>query len=274
MRKLAVLLLLACSLFAFAQKAPAAKSNKEIVRLEQLRDSLTGTNGSPAVEIPKTVNGKAPEERVKEILSNPIYRDQMSGQKDSWLNDALETLFRRLGEWFSNVMPKGGPTGGMGAGIPVVTSIVIWVLVAIVAAFLIFMIASIAYKRQKAESTSKEGGLIEDDEVNRSADEWLTQADKLASEGRFREAVRCLYLASLIRLDEARILRFERHETNWEHLYRYKDAPGRLAAFDLTPLTQQFDQIWYGFNSQGMPDVVWFRSEYQILLDAIKAAKA
>lgn len=273
MRKLAVALLLACSLFAIAQKAPAAENNKEVARLEQLRDSLTGTQSNPTIDIPKTVNGRAPEERVKEILSNPIYHDQTSAEKNSWLNDALETLFRKIGDWFSNLMPKGGPSGGMMGGVPVVTNLVIWVLVAAVAAFFIFMIASIAYKKRKAETAANEGGLLEDDEVNRSADEWLTQADKLANEGRFREAVRCLYLASLIRLDEARILRFERHETNWEHLYRYKDAPGRLPAFDLTPLTQQFDQIWYGFNTEGMPDVVWFRSEYQILLDAIRGAK-
>ncbi|QYK53909.1 MAG: DUF4129 domain-containing protein [Fimbriimonadaceae bacterium] len=259
---------------AYAQKTPSAPDKKEIARLEQLRDSLTGTQGTPSGNVPTSLNGKAPEEKVKEILSNPIYRDQFSERKDSWLSDALETLFRKIGDWLSNLFPKGEQKAGMGGGVPVVTNLVIWVLVAILAAFVVFMIASIAYKRRKADSAVKEGGLIDDDEVDRSSDEWLTQADKLANEGRFREAVRCLYLASLIRLDEAKILRFERHETNWEHLYRYKDSPGRLAAFDLTPLTQQFDQIWYGFNTQGMPDVVWFRSEYQVLLDAIKAAKA
>lgn len=273
MRKFTVLLLLACSLFAHAQKAPSAQDKKEVARLEQLRDSLTGTQGTPTGDVPTTLNGKAPEEKVKEILSNPIYRDQVSEQKGSWLNDALETLFRRIGDRASNLMPKQSSAPGIG-GAAIFTNFVIWILVAILAAFLVYMIASIAYKKRKAESGTADGGLIDDDEVDRSSDEWLTQADKLANEGRFREAVRCLYLASLIRLDEAKILRFERHETNWEHLYRYKDAPGRLAAFDLTPLTQQFDQIWYGFNTQGRPDVVWFRSEYQVLLDAIKAAKA
>ncbi|MBX3114913.1 MAG: DUF4129 domain-containing protein [Fimbriimonadaceae bacterium] len=273
MRKFTVLLLLACSLFAYAQKAPSTQDKKEVARLEQLRDSLTGTQGTPAGDIPTTLNGKAPEEKVKEILSNPIYRDQVSEQKGSWLNDALETLFRKIGDRASNLMPKQSSAPGIG-GAAIFTNFVIWILVAVLAAFIVYMIASIAYKKRKAESATADGGLIDDDEVDRSSDEWLTQADKLANEGRFREAVRCLYLASLIRLDEAKILRFERHETNWEHLYRYKDAPGRLAAFDLTPLTQQFDQIWYGFNTQGMPDVVWFRSEYQVLLDAIKAAKA
>lgn len=277
MRKwlLAALMLIAVN--AFAQptaEQPTALDKKEIARLEQLRDSLNGGPTTSTPDTPQTIQGKAPEAKVKEILSNPIYRDQISTEKESWLGEALETLFRRIGEWFGNLFPKPQGPAPVGAGMAGMTNAVIWILIAVLAGFIVYALASIAWKKRRAGETHEGTGLVDDEEANRSADEWLTQADRLANEGRYREAVRCLYLASLIRLDEAKILRFERHETNWEHLYRYTDAPGRLASFNLHPVTQNFDQIWYGFNTQGMPDVVWFRNEYQNLIQAIKGAKS
>ena len=50
-------------------------------------------------------------------------------------------------------------------------------------------------------------------------------------------------------LDTSGVLRFDRSKTNWEYL-RALRAAGRADVYDaMTPLTREFDRIWYGFAS-------------------------
>jgi hypothetical protein len=117
------------------------------------------------------------------------------------------------------------------------------------------------------------GGILEDDEPERTADQWLLQAEKLEAEGKYREAVRCLYLACLVRYDDGRVARFRRHETNWEHLYRIEGSslnPG----LDFRTPTQRFDKVWYGYQVNGPSDVQEFREVYQRLCDQLQLKTA
>jgi hypothetical protein len=74
------------------------------------------------------------------------------------------------------------------------------------------------------------------------------QADDLARQGQFLEALRRLYLAVLSLLHRARYIQYEKTRTNGEYLRqarRVPDTPAGLhAPFD--QLTRIFDQKWYG----------------------------
>jgi hypothetical protein len=74
------------------------------------------------------------------------------------------------------------------------------------------------------------------------------QAEQLAAAGRFREAVRAVYLAVLSRLHQQRLLRYERTRTNGEYVREVRLAqqapPALHAAF--ARLTAQFEGRWYG----------------------------
>jgi hypothetical protein len=146
------------------------------------------------------------------------------------------------------------------------------ILLAVLAAFVIYLVSQIKLKRQP--DSGNVDNLMSEEEARRSADQWLTEADKLAARGEFRAAVRCLYLACLIRMDESNTLRFERHQTNWEHLYRFRDLTNKPGNFQLEPLTQKFDNAWYGFIPQSQTDVDWFKSEYQALLAGLRGGPA
>ncbi len=116
--------------------------------------------------------------------------------------------------------------------------------------------------------------MLDEDEPERTLDEYLELADKLVSEQRFREAVRCLYLACLLRLDEERVIRFHRGQTNWEHLARFESSPKRPPGLDLRSPTQAFDLIWYGMRPTGLEDVEKFRQWYQQVVTSTRAVAA
>lgn len=63
--------------------------------------------------------------------------------------------------------------------------------------------------------------------------------------GDYRAAVRYLYLAALLTLDERGLIRYDRTLTNREHLAQIAD---RRELFDaLRPVVNTFERVWYGF---------------------------
>lgn len=63
--------------------------------------------------------------------------------------------------------------------------------------------------------------------------------------GDYRNAIRYLYMASLLRLDERRLIHYDRTLTNREHLWQVEQKP-QIAA-RLRPVVETFDRVWYGF---------------------------
>jgi len=62
-----------------------------------------------------------------------------------------------------------------------------------------------------------------------------------------RNAVRYLYLAALLWLDEQKLLSFQRELTNREYLSRLRDQPPLYA--QLTPIIATFEAVWYGLQT-------------------------
>ena len=240
----------------------------------EVRDQILGSapTGSPTQSISTPID--SPQSQAERILQNPLYRESLNtAEGESWLNEALNNFFERIGEWLGNLFDR--PQQQRGSPIVAsqgVTQVMIVILLAVLAAFVIYLVSQIKLKRQP--DSGNVDNLMSEEEARRSADQWLTEADKLAARGEFRAAVRCLYLACLIRMDESNTLRFERHQTNWEHLYRFRDLTNKPGNFQLEPLTQKFDNAWYGFIPQSQADVDWFKSEYQALLAGLRGGPA
>ena len=208
---------------------------------------------------------------AKDILKSPIYVDREERTGRNWIDASGDRIGRRLAEWWFELLawlfPRGfGALPAFGppslTGLQVVAWMLIFAVIAVVLVFVIKNFAGIGRKRRV-------GGLLEDDEPERTADQWLEQANRLEREGRLREAVRCLYLACLVRFDDGRIARFRRYETNWEHLYRIEANPDLPAGIDFRRLTQRFDKIWYGHMIKGAEDVQEFREVYKQICEAL-----
>jgi hypothetical protein len=215
-----------------------------------------------------------PSAAAKEILENPIYTGRDQRQSRNWLDNSASRIGERILKWLESLFPDRQPTYG-GSGLPS-TSIsgftaVAWFLIGAVillVAYFVFRNFKIVGRRRR-----RVGGILEDDEPERTADQWLAQAEKLESEGKYREAVRCLYLACLVRYDDGRVARFRRHETNWEHLYRIEGSPLN-PGLDFRSPTQRFDKVWYGFQVDGPSDVQSFREVYQRLCEQLQLKSA
>ncbi|HWA84414.1 MAG TPA: DUF4129 domain-containing protein, partial [Fimbriimonadaceae bacterium] len=113
-----------------------------------------------------------------------------------------------------------------------------------------------------------------DDEPERTLDEWLELSSSYERDGKYREAVRALYLACLLKFDERNVARFLRSQTNWEHLARIETSPKKPAGLDFRTPTQAFDRIWYGYKVRGPIDVAEFRAWYGDVTRALQGAAA
>jgi hypothetical protein len=203
---------------------------------------------------------------AKEIKSSPVYRDPGVNETSNWLSRALDRL-RNLKFNTNRKKPNFGlPELSIGPWF----SMVMWGVIAATILGLLYLAARhIRWQRRVARRAT---AVLEDDEPERSLDEWLAEADTLQAQGRYREAVRALYLASLLRFDEARVARFQRGQTNWEHLTRIEASPTMPKDLDFRATTRLFDRIWYGRIVRGKEDVDQFRAWYLNITNTLRAA--
>ncbi len=75
----------------------------------------------------------------------------------------------------------------------------------------------------------------------------LQQARRLAAAADYRQAIRYLYLATLLTLDERGVLRYDKTLTNRELVRRVGQAQDPSLAQTLAPVVDMFDRVWYGF---------------------------
>lgn len=229
----------------------------EAVRQELLED-LSGRIVMEFEAVPGEVADA--QQQAEQILSSPVYADYGEKEGRNW----LDRLGRRLGEIIAAFLDKlFGQAPQIDPLLPVLPfaflTTVAWVLLAIVLLVaLIFVLMHVKIRARR----KRVGGILEEDEPERTASEWLDRANDLEAEGRYREAVRCLYIASLVRFDESNVAKFIRHETNWEHLYRIEASPKMPEEADFRKLTQSFDLIWYGNLKATTDDVHYFKEKY------------
>jgi hypothetical protein len=233
----------------------SAKDRDRILAMVELRAMTEGHAAAPAV------SGEA-----KSIKRSGLYADAGVRETNSWFSDAIARLKNiRLPRMPDLPKPSSAPS----------TAWVVYLMWGLLGAA-ILALAFLAAKHfsWKTKLARKAKAVLEEDEPERTLDEWLQTADELAARGAYREAVRALYLACLLRFDEHRVARFDRHETNWEHLSRIHSSARRPSDLDFTPPTKAFDRIWYGKRVNGMADVDEFRAWYRHITESLKGAAA
>jgi hypothetical protein len=192
---------------------------------------------------------------AKTIKADRAYNAERQANASTWIEDA----FRRL-KGDNNVKEATEvrtPPSWLGG----LLHAIFWGIILVAAAGLVFLITRIPFGSIKARK-AKSGGLLEEGELLLSEDEYLKQADELIANGRFREACRALYLATLLRVDAIQIARFESTQTNWEHLRRIETSSRRPEGIGFREVTKAFDLAWYGYQAKSVSDVDIFRTTY------------
>ena len=207
------------------------------------------------------IDAPSPESRkqmVGEILSRKEFRNSQLSTLDKALQRVGDKVNRAIG-WVAKHMSKL-------PGLPEKTAetlgvIVIIIFVIIVASIILRLSLSRRYSREEIEENDLYDGPA-------SSKKALDEAGRFAQNGDFRSALRLVYLAVLLDLDDRELIRFDRTGTNWEY-YRALKGHSKIQS-TLRPVTMTFDRKWYGHEQASDEDYRTFVEAYQ----AVAASEA
>jgi hypothetical protein len=195
---------------------------------------------------PATTLPNESQQQLEEVLARPEFQPTQP------------TLWERIIGWLLQRLPSS-PTG---TGADIVRQLLFWLMALISGVVVLAVLFSfLRGLRQNILSQERIEELAGDIPLYASqAQERATQAAKA---GNFREAMRLLYLAALLHLDEVGAIRFDRALTNHEVLASISDNASLRDL--LTPVVRQFDRVWYGHAPFGAADFEQVSSQIERL---------
>ncbi|MEO5887290.1 MAG: DUF4129 domain-containing protein [Anaerolineales bacterium] len=173
---------------------------------------------------------------LNEILARPEFQwgGQQAAAAPDWLNSMLDVFFsfmERLAFGLQNMLYYGR--------VPL-----------IIAAVLLFLLSLYYISRSLSRNLVREAQLAAEADgatALLSSRAAMQRAQTLSGQGDYRNAVRYLYLSSLLILDEQGLLHYDRSRTNREYLRSLASKP--QLAEPLRDVIDVFDRVWYGFES-------------------------
>jgi uncharacterized protein YbgA (DUF1722 family) len=201
----------------------------DLKRLGNLLDALLRAHE----EYPQKVFTLEDVAPLQEILARPEFQwqQQQPLQLPNWLERFLDWIERFRNRTLNTVYRYGRTP-------------------LIIAATLLFILSLYFISRGLSRSLVKEAEL---ETEGNERDEMLTskgalkRAETLSTQGDYRNAIRYLYLSSLLVLDEQGLMRYDRSRTNREYLRSVSSKPE--LAKPLSDVIDVFDRVWYGFET-------------------------
>ncbi len=188
-------------------------------RLRALRSSLDA--------LPATMSA-ADRARVRDILNRPPFQEEQApfwtqylDEIGNFLNRLLRSTAQGVWDWRDVVTVLG-------------------VLLTVGVLFYLFW----NLRRNAVPESSLPGE--DENQAALTSGSALGRAHQFANGGDYRAAMRELYLATLLLLDERGRVRFDHALTNREYLQAAAREPEIAAA--LSPVVDAFDRVWYGFE--------------------------
>lgn len=185
---------------------------------------------------------------LHDILNQPPF-------KPSELADWFSRLLQQFADWLNGWSAPS--TNFSIRPEDIVVALAILVTLAVFAFILISLRRNFAGEAQLKSANPNGEGL--------TAPVALKEARELARSGNYRSAIRQLYLASLLLLEERGRLRADRSLTNREYLAALKGEP--QVAHTLEPIVETFDRIWYGFEPISGPEFERYQQQVETLKD-------
>lgn len=203
----------------------------ELKRLGNMLDALLHAHEQYPGKI-FTVEDVAP---LNKILARPEFQWQQEkpSQTPSWLSD----LYKRFVNFITRLLVRTGSLAHEGGSLLKIAAVFILI-------FSLFFVS-----RALSHSLVREAQLAAEEGEN---DELLTskgafkRAETLSIQRDYRNAIRYLYISSLLVLDEQGLMRYDRSRTNREYLRSVSSKPE--LAKPLQDVIDVFDRVWYGFE--------------------------
>jgi hypothetical protein len=254
MRFVVILILLMSSLIQAAYGLPGTSmgTEKEHSSLSTLILAQAAAPAGMESASHSPSNVESPVQRKSElrsILSQREFRDAQMSLMDRFVDRIKKALYR----WFNR-----HDFQGVGNVLDAFTAVVVIVAIILLICLIAFALTFIGRRAMRGRTSLQENDIYAGPRTPKGA---LDESARLAAEGDFRSALRLAYLATLLRLDDKEIIRFDRTGTNWEYLYMLRNR-SRLYAM-LRPVTVTFDCKWYGHEPATETDYQAFVTAYR-----------
>jgi hypothetical protein len=209
----------------------------------------------------------------------------------SWLDRQMKTLneqftratrwiggpFKRLRAWLDSIFaPQPTPlpkTGNWSLNVAALVEFLMWLLVVVVAAALLWFAFRIWRPSGPAAEAVPTGTPVPDLRAEFVAadqlpeNEWITLASRLMDEGDFRLALRAYYLAALAHLARREFIRLAKFKSNLDYTgelrRRARTRPDVVELF--AGAVREFDRVWYGSHEITPEGMVAFAAQVEEL---------
>ncbi|MDQ6787698.1 MAG: DUF4129 domain-containing protein [Acidobacteriota bacterium] len=247
------------------EKEPPDSPRREAIlteaseRLEAIGQKLNET------ENPSASNRAKDEDKQK--LAEILRREEYTKPEEP-KESLFQQWWREFKEWLAKMFPHPdipapqAPSGFQ--SLSFILQMLLYALVLGAIGFLIYRFAPfLAQKFKTKEKREKRervilGERLADDET---AQNLFDEAERLASEGNLRGAIRKGYIAVLCELADRKIIGLARHKTNRDYL---RDVRRERTIYEnMNGLTANFERHWYGSDSVEEKDWNEFKNGYK-----------
>lgn len=239
-------------------------------RLEALERSLG--SGPAGTSAPAPAAGLDPKQGLKEILAEPEFqplaeRDELRELSKNLRLKNTKNWWQSFWDWLNKTLFKPARPQPPQVRIPDVKppnvsvsarwmEALKWIAIGLGVVVLLVLLATLVRwfvergpaGQAKATAAPKEAPPLEasatENALDHTVDEWELFARDWLGRGEIRQAVRALYLATLVHLHRERLIDYNRALTNWTYVRHFRGEPERKTV--LQRLTQVFDDVWYG----------------------------
>jgi hypothetical protein len=205
----------------------------------------------------------ADKQALAEILRRQEYQKAEVNKDES----LFQKWWRAFWEWLEKHLPSPSiPQDSQTdfASFRLVLQVLIFAAVIGVIAFLLYRFWPYLAERFAGNTEEKKRERIilgERIAADESAVDIFADAERLAREGRLRDAIRKGYIAVLLELSDRKMIGLARHKTNRDYL---RDLRKRSALFEnMSGLTGAYEQNWYGLRTTDADDWEDFRAKYR-----------
>lgn len=176
------------------------------------------------------------------------------------------SIWQRIIDWVERHLHGGPDLNIPGGNLPWLSDVVIFVLVAAIVAVVVIAVRNGAFARFR--HPQGQGVVVTDEGQTLAPDEWRRQAERLAAEGRFREALRCRYRALVADLAWRGVVDEIPGRTSGDY-ERLVGARLPEVSAQFSTITRLFERCWYGRDPSDQRAQVIFDEMAQAILDNV-----
>ncbi|HLM60131.1 MAG TPA: DUF4129 domain-containing protein [Pyrinomonadaceae bacterium] len=231
-----------------------------IERLEALERKMDELENS-------SVSNRAKDEdkrKLAQILQREEYQKPEEKQPS-----LFEKLFDSLMKWLEEMFPRSNAPAAASdnSGFSSFAFILQMLLYAVILGsigFLVYRFAPLfATKYRVREKREKKERVVLGERLaaNETAQNLFAEAERLASAGNLRDAIRKGYIAFLCELSDRKVIGLSQHKTNRDYL---RDVRKKDELYEnMSGLTNNYERHWYGFDAAEEKDWEEFKGRYK-----------